>query len=101
MSSSLAIAFVRPNFPHTRFSNDLDFSGMVPIYEDQLAAELNRICDFVQDQTGVTFETDRNQVRKKANSDKERRIFEGHLDFMDFYETLTTTTLKVHLDVAE
>jgi predicted nucleotidyltransferase component of viral defense system len=80
--------FRKAYFPHTRFSNDLDFSSTVPIYEDQLVAELNRICGLVQEQTGVNFETDRNWVREKANSDKERRIFEGRLYFKDFYGNL-------------
>lgn len=93
--------FRKAYFPHTRFSNDLDFSSTVPIYEDQLVAELNRICGFVRDQTGVTFETERNWVREKANSDKDRRIFEGRLYFKDFYGNPHTTTIKVHLDVTE
>jgi predicted nucleotidyltransferase component of viral defense system len=93
--------FRKAYFPHTRFSNDLDFSSTVMIYEDQLIAELNRICGFVQDQTGVTFETERNVVKEKANSDTERRIFEGRLYFKDFYGNPHTTTLKVHLDVTE
>lgn len=93
--------FRKAYFPHTRFSNDLDFSSTVMIYEDQLIAELNRICSFVQEQTGVTFETERNVVREKANSDTERRIFEGRLYFKDFYGNPHTTTLKVHLDVTE
>ena len=93
--------FRKAYFPHTRFSNDLDFSSTTTIYEDQLVAELNRICGFVQAEAGVTFETDRNWVREKANSDKDRRIFEGRLYFRDFYGNPHTTTIKVHLDVTE
>jgi len=93
--------FRKAYFPHTRFSNDLDFSSTVPVHEDQLVAELNRICGFVQDQTGVRFETERNWVREKANSQKDRRIFEGRLYFKDFYGNPHTTTIKVHLDVTE
>lgn len=65
--------FRKAYFPHTRFSNDLDFSSLSAVQEDQLIAELNRICGFVQGETGVTFETERNWVREKANSDKDRR----------------------------
>jgi predicted nucleotidyltransferase component of viral defense system len=93
--------FRKAYFPHTRFSNDLDFSSTVAIHEERFVGELNRICGFVSDQTGVIFETERNWVREKANSDKERRIFEGRLYFKDFYGNPHTTTLKVHLDVTE
>jgi predicted nucleotidyltransferase component of viral defense system len=93
--------FRKGYFPHTRFSNDLDFSSLVAVGQEQLATELNRICVFVQDQTGVTFEMDRNNVREKANSEQDRRIFEARLYFKDFYGNPHTTTIKVHLDVTE
>jgi predicted nucleotidyltransferase component of viral defense system len=93
--------FRKAYFPHTRFSNDLDFSSTSWIQEDLIIAELNRICDFVQDRSGVIFEKERNWVREKANSDQERRIFEGRLYFRDFYGNPHTTTIKVHLDVTE
>jgi predicted nucleotidyltransferase component of viral defense system len=93
--------FRKAYFPHTRFSNDLDFSSTNAIDEPSLAAELNRICDFVQDQTGLSFEKDRNWVKEKANSDKDRRIYEARLYFKDFYGNPHTTTISVHLDVAE
>jgi predicted nucleotidyltransferase component of viral defense system len=93
--------FRKAYFPHTRFSNDLDFSCATAIQEENLSAELNRICDFVQEQTGVVFEKDRNWAREKGNSDKERRIVEARLYFKDFYGNPHTTTIKVHLDVTE
>jgi predicted nucleotidyltransferase component of viral defense system len=93
--------FRKAYFPHTRFSNDLDFSSTNLIDEANLAGELNRICDFVQDQTGVVFEKDRNWVKEKSNSDKERRIYEARLYFKDFYGNPHTTTISVHLDVTE
>jgi predicted nucleotidyltransferase component of viral defense system len=39
----------RKAFPHTRFSKGLDFCGTAAVQEDNLAAELNKICDFVQE----------------------------------------------------
>lgn len=93
--------FRKAYFPNTRFSNDLDFSSTIYLNEDQLVSELNRICGFVQAQTGVAFELERNWVREKSNSDKDRRILEGQLYFKDFYGNPHTTTLKVHLDVTE
>jgi predicted nucleotidyltransferase component of viral defense system len=93
--------FRKAYFPHTRFSNDLDFSSTAAIEEAGLTSELNRICDFVQEQTGVNFEKDRNWVKEKANSDKDRRILEARLYFKDFYGNPHTTTISVHLDVTE
>jgi predicted nucleotidyltransferase component of viral defense system len=93
--------FRKAYFPHTRFSNDLDFSSTTAIQEAILAAELNKICDFVQEQTGVVFEKDRNWAREKGNSDKDRRIVEARLYFKDFYGNPHTTTISVHLDVTE
>lgn len=93
--------FRKAYFPHTRFSNDLDFSSTAAIDREYLTAELNKCCGFVQGATGVTFELDRNRVREKSNSEMDRRIFEARLYFKDFYGNPHTTTIKVHLDVTE
>lgn len=93
--------FRKAYFPQTRFSSDLDFSSTSTIQEANLASELNKICDFVQEQTGIVFEKDRNWAREKGNSDKDRRIVEARLYFRDFYGNPHTTTISVHLDVTE
>jgi predicted nucleotidyltransferase component of viral defense system len=93
--------FRKAYFPHTRFSNDLDFSSTNVIQEANFGAELNNICDFVQEHAGVTFEKDRNWVREKSNSDTDRKIYESRLYFKDFYGNPHTTTISVHLDVTE
>jgi predicted nucleotidyltransferase component of viral defense system len=93
--------FRKAYFPHTRFSNDLDFSSTHILQEANLTADLNSVCDFVHENTGITFEKDRNWVREKPNSDKERRIYESRLYFKDFYGNPHTTTISVHLDVTE
>ena len=49
----------------------------------------------------MIFEKDRNWVKEKANSDKDRRIVEARLYFKDFYGNPHTTTISVHLDVTE
>ena len=43
-------------FQNTRFSSDLDFSVTSNMSEEFLNVELNRVCDFVQDHSGVTFD---------------------------------------------
>jgi transposase len=64
---SRAGCFRKSYFPHTRFSNDLEFSSTSAIQEDQLIAELNAICGFEQKEAGVVFEKDRNWVGKKSS----------------------------------
>jgi len=93
--------FRKAYFPHTRFSNDLDFSSITMMQEASLASELDGVCDFVQEQTGVSFEKERNRVWVKSNSDKDRRILEARLYFKDFYGNPHTTTISVHLDITE
>jgi predicted nucleotidyltransferase component of viral defense system len=93
--------FRKAYFPHTRFSNDLDFSSTSAIQAQTFIAELNSVCDFVQQHAGVTFEKERNWAKEKSNSDKDRRIYEARLYFKDFYGNPHTTTISVHLDVTE
>src|SRR3984893_159355 len=57
--------FRKAYFPHTRFSNDLDFSVATAIDQHHLADALNKICDFVQENSGVVFHKDRNRVEEK------------------------------------
>src|SRR5688572_11947168 len=42
-------------FPFGRFSGDLDFSTSAELSTEWLAAELNRVCEFVQRTAGVEF----------------------------------------------
>ena len=51
--------FRKAYFPHTRFSNDLDFSTASGLDRTYLATELNTACDIVQEKTGVIFEKKR------------------------------------------
>src|SRR2546425_3269268 len=70
-------AFRKAYFPNTRFSNDLDFSTQAAIDETFLVAELNRVCEYVQNATGVIFETDRTQVEEKPFAHTTRRIYQA------------------------
>ena len=94
-------AFRKAYFPQTRFSKDLDFSSTSPIQETRLTVELNNVCDFVQEHTGVRFEKERNRVGEKGNSEADQRIYEAQLYFKDFYGEPSTTTIRVQLDVTE
>lgn len=93
--------FRKAYFPQTRFSNDLDFSALNEINPTFLETELNRVCDFVQENSGVQFVKDRNWVEEKRHSDNERKIYEARLYFRDFYGNPLTITVSVRLDVTE
>jgi len=80
--------FRKAYFANTRFSNDLDFSTSSALDSAFLAAQLNAICDFVQENAGVVFEKSRNKVEEKSNSDNERKIYEARLYSQDFYGNL-------------
>jgi predicted nucleotidyltransferase component of viral defense system len=94
-------AFRKAYFLHTRFSNDLDFSAPAGVAEAQIVAELNAVCDFVQAQTGVVFNKDRNLLRKKPHADKEVDVYEPRLYFQDFYGNPDSITISVRLDFTE
>src|SRR5260221_7128630 len=61
--------FRKAFFPNTRFSADLDFSTESGIDEAFVVAEFNKACLFVQEQTGVTFDVSRNQIRLQGHVD--------------------------------
>ncbi len=93
--------FRKAYFPHTRFSNDLDFSTLNAIEPTFLYRELNSVCDFVQANSGVEFVKDRNRVEEKSNSDQDRKIYQARLYFRDFYGNAFTITISVRLDIVE
>src|SRR5262245_34313201 len=47
-------------FANTRFSYDLDFGIPYDIDQDILLAEINKVCDFIQERAGVNFVKDEN-----------------------------------------
>ena len=88
-------------FPFGRFSNDLDLSTDGGIGDDHLIAELNKVCRFVQDRTGIVFDTDRTIVRPKRGVDDVLQIMEGRLYFRDFYGKKRAVTIGIRMDITE
>jgi len=93
--------FRKGYFVNTRFSNDLDFSTQTEIDENLLHQELNKVCDFVQNASGVIFEKDRNKVEEKFSIDKERKVYQAKLYFKDFYGNPDSITISVRLDITQ
>lgn len=88
-------------FPFGRFSNDLDFSTNGHLEVAYVAAELNRVCEFVQERAGVTFDTSRTFARPKRGADDRLQIIEARIYFKDFYGAESSMSISVRMDVTE
>ncbi|MFA5293624.1 MAG: nucleotidyl transferase AbiEii/AbiGii toxin family protein [Phycisphaerae bacterium] len=88
-------------FENTRYSNDLDFTTQTPLTEDFLKTELNKVCDFAQEASGVIFVKDKNVVQDKKGVDREKKAYDVRLYFKDFYGTEGKFTIRVSLDITQ
>lgn len=88
-------------FENTRYSNDLDFTTSTPLSEDFLRTELNKVCDFAQEVSGVIFDKERNNIRNKRGIDPDKQAYEIRLYFKDFYGTEGKFTIKITLDITQ
>jgi predicted nucleotidyltransferase component of viral defense system len=88
-------------FPTTRFSDDLDFSTAIGLSEESLLNDLNSASRFVQEETGVKFDLDRNQLTDVKTIDRDRRLYKARLYFHDFSGNADHITLKIRVDVTE
>ena len=93
--------FRKAYFENTRFSADLDFSTTSQVNQSLLLDELNKVCDFIQDNAGVIFEKDINRISEKFKIDNERQIYEVRLYFKDFYGKQDHIVIHVRLDITE
>ncbi len=87
-------------FPSTRFSKDLDFSSEQQINVNILHDELNKICSFINQQTGVQFELEKTLVRPKDIPIPNIDVLEARLYFKGFYGE-ETISLKTQLDITQ
>jgi predicted nucleotidyltransferase component of viral defense system len=88
-------------FPNGRFSADLDFSTAGALSPDQLGTELNRICDSVEADAGVSFNKDRTIAKPKREADSDLSIIGAKLYFRDFYGEESPLLISIRLDVTE
>ena len=88
-------------FENTRFSKDLDFATQTKVDASMLHSELNKVCEFVEAATRVTFAYERNRVEPKEIGHKDKTIYEARLYFKDFYGNPESITLKAQLDITE
>jgi predicted nucleotidyltransferase component of viral defense system len=88
-------------FPGTRFSDDLDFSTDHGLQPDNLLSELNEVCRFVQNSSGVQFDLDRNRLADEHQIDRTRHVYKFRLYFKDLLAGRDHIDIAVRLDVTE
>lgn len=93
--------FRKAYFEKARYSPDLDFATAGFLSEDFIAAELNRVCDFVEANTGVHFEKERTRVQEKKRIDSSKQVYEARLYFRDFFGNDSELVLSIRMDVTQ
>jgi predicted nucleotidyltransferase component of viral defense system len=88
-------------FPFGRFSNDLDFSTDSGVDEAWLASELNRVCQFVHEQTGLDFDLTRTIARPKRGADDALHAIEARVYFRDFYGKKRKIVIGIRMDITQ
>jgi predicted nucleotidyltransferase component of viral defense system len=87
--------------PGTRFSDDLDFSTRDSLDGDAVLAELNRVCAFASDATGVRFDIDRNRLSSEQQIDRQRHVYKYRLYFKDMIGGKDHLTISLRVDMTE
>jgi predicted nucleotidyltransferase component of viral defense system len=104
LSSTLILkggnAFRKAYFEYSRYSNDLDFSTQTEIDANVLKSELNQVCEYVSEKTGIKFALDENRVELKRLIDAESKLYEARVYFKGFYGE-ERYNIKVKMDVKE
>jgi len=88
-------------FESARYSADLDFSVASRLSDSFIRRELNKVCDYIQNTSGVAFQKERSAVRPIMAIDKQRTVYEARLYFNDFYGQRSTLVIRVSLDITE
>jgi len=87
--------------PGTRFSDDLDFSARDRLDSEAVLAELNRVCAFASDATGVRFDIDRNRLSGEQQIDRQRHVYKYRLYFKDLIGGRDHVTISLRVDMTE
>lgn len=90
-------------FENTRFSFDLDFGIPGDISPSVLLDEINKVCDFIQEKTGVHFVKENNDIKEKFSASEtpipNLRVFEVKVCFKDFYGKSEHIKIKISMDI--
>jgi len=90
-------------FENTRFSSDLDFGIPYDVAREKLLAEVNKVCDFIEQNAGVKFLKSENKIEEKFSASEapipDLKVFELRVYFKDFYGMGDHIKLKIAMDV--
>lgn len=90
-------------FANTRFSSDLDFGIPNDIPADQLLEEINKVCSFIEEKSGVTFVKDNNKIEEKFTASEAPipglKVYEARVYFKDFFGKPGTVSLRISMDI--
>lgn len=90
-------------FKNTRFSPDLDFGIPGDIPQNILLNEINKVCDFIQKKTGVSFIKEDNKIEEKflamESPIPELKVYEVKIYFKDFYGNSEHIKIKISMDI--
>ncbi len=90
-------------FESTRFSSDLDFGMPDDITEEDLLSEINRICNFIQEKSGVVFVVDSNKIEEKFTAREvslpDLKVYEVRIYFKGFNGEASHMNFKISMDV--
>ncbi len=88
-------------FPTTRFSDDLDFTTESAVDSQMLMSELNSVCRYIQEKTGVVFDIDQNRVVDEHLIRRDKKVYKIKLYFKDFYGNQENITISIRVDITE
>jgi predicted nucleotidyltransferase component of viral defense system len=90
-------------FAETRYSADLDFGIPSDISQSALLVEINKVCDAVQERSGVVFVKTDNRVEEKFSASHvplpDLKVYEARIYFKDFYGNAEHIKLRISMDV--
>jgi predicted nucleotidyltransferase component of viral defense system len=87
--------------PGTRFSDDLDFSTRGHLDGDAVLTELNQVCEFASDATGIRFDIGRNRLSGEQQIDRARHVYKYQLYFKDMIGGQDHVTISIRVDMTE
>lgn len=93
--------FRKAYFDAARYSPDLDFATTQSLTQDYIALELNRVCDFIEENSGVQFVKERTRVEAKKGVDPSKQVHEARLYFRDFFGETSQIVISIRLDVTQ
>lgn len=86
---------------NTSFSGDLDFSIQNSLSADFIGNELNKVCDFITEKTGVIFDKDKTKVNEKTRVRSDKLVYDARIYFKDFYGSVSTLTISIRMDITQ